>query len=251
MNRLAPLLFLLALLAIFLSSCTPPTTVPIGTVDFTPSGGPRRDTLLVFLPGLRDKSRVFAERGFVSAVKRNGIKADMIGVDAHVGYYKKREFLKRVKEDVIDPARRKGYRRIWLVGISLGGFGALWFDIENPGDVTGVVALSPYLGEPEVAAEVAAAGGLAAWKPPPGSSLDDQHRIWRGVKSYEHRDKNLKRLYLGYGLRDKFALPDSLLAAVIPGDQTFTMDGGHTWKVWRALWERILKSGAFERDGGD
>jgi pimeloyl-ACP methyl ester carboxylesterase len=239
------------LLALFLLSCTPPVTVPIKTVDFTPPGGKRRPTLLVFLPGLRDRSAVFADRGFISAVRASGVDADMIGVDAHLGYYEKKQFLQRMKEDVVDPAKRQGYRDIWLVGISLGGFGALWYDIENPGDLAGVVALSPYLGEPEVVEEVARAGGLKGWRPAANLELDDQHRIWRGLKSYESPERRLNRLYLGYGLEDKFATPDGMLAALLPPEQLFTMKGGHHWPVWRALWDAILKRRVFERKEGD
>lgn len=240
------ILFLIpfVLLALFLFSCTPPITVPVKTVNFTPSDGKRRATLLVFLPGLRDRSAVFADKGFISALRASGVEADMIGVDAHLEYYVKKQFLVRMKEDVIDPAKRQGYHNIWLVGISLGGFGALWYDIENPGDLAGVVALSPYLGEPEVVAEVARAGGLAAWHPAGNAELDDQHRIWRGLKSYESSERSLNRLYLGYGLEDKFATPDGLLAALLPPEQVFTIEGGHHWPVWRALWNAILKSRA-------
>jgi len=239
------------LLALFLLSCTPPLTVPIKTVNFTPPGGKRRPTLLVFLPGLRDRSAVFADKGFISAVRSSGVEAEMIGVDAHLGYYERKQFLVRMKEDVIDPARRQGYRNIWLVGISLGGFGALWYDIEYPGDLAGVVALSPYLGEPEVVAEVARAGGLKVWHPAANVEPDDQHRIWQGLKSYECSERTLNRLYLAYGLEDKFAAPDGILAALLPPEQLFTIKGGHHWPVWRTLWDEILKRRVFDRNGGD
>ncbi len=231
---------LLVLLTALLPACTPPTTVPIGTVNFTRSGGKPQQRLLVFLPGVRDSASVFADEGFVAAVRARGIEADMIGVEAHLGYYAEKRFLPRLKEDVIAPARRQGYRDIWLVGISLGGFGALWYDVENPGELAGVVALSPYLGDPEVIGEVVRAGGLAAWQPPAGE-IDDQHRIWRGLKGYQQREKNEKRLYLGYGLQDKFAAADALLAGLLPSDQLFTGKGGHDWDTWRALWDRILE----------
>jgi pimeloyl-ACP methyl ester carboxylesterase len=239
------------LLALFLLSCTPPVTVPIKTVEFTTPGGKRRPTLLVFLPGLRDSSAVFADRGFISAVRASGVEADMIGVDAHLGYYEKKQFLQRLKEDVIDPARRQGYRNIWLVGISLGGFGALWYDVENPGDLAGVVALSPYLGEPDVVAEVALAGGLKGWQPDEKGVLDDQHRIWRGLKSYERRERCEGRVFLGYGRQDKFATPDGMLAALLPREQVFAIEGGHHWPVWRTLWDTILKSRVFDMNRGD
>jgi pimeloyl-ACP methyl ester carboxylesterase len=175
----------------------------------------------------------------------------MMGVYAHIGYYREKKLLRRLKEDVIEPAKRRGYRRIWLVGISLGGFGAIWYDVENPADLAGIVALSPYLGEPEMVDEVKRASGLREWRPPADGEFDDQHRIWRGLKSYERGERSVGRIYVGYGLGDKFATPDGLLAAILPNKQVFTMEGGHEWPVWRALWDEILKRRVFEKGGGD
>lgn len=236
-----PSLIFLANLAMLLPSCIAPTTVPIGTVDFRQPGGKRQQTLLVFLPGIRDKAKVFVDEGFGTTLRESGIKADTIGVEAHLGYYLKKQLLSRLKADVISPAKEQGYRHIWLVGISLGGLGALWYDIENPGDVSGIVVLSPYLGEPEVVGEVLQAGGLRAWHPGLDVVLDDQHKIWQGLKTYESQEKNAQRVYLGYGQNDKFAAADGLLAAVLPPEQVFTTDGGHYWPTWKTLWKRVLE----------
>jgi len=236
------LLFLLAVPALILISCAPGISVPIGTIDFNQPGAKIQQTLLVFLPGIRDRAAVFADKGFVSAVRASGIEADMIGVEAHLDYYLKKQFLTRLKQDVIDPARQRGYRDIWLVGISLGGFGAIWYDIEHPGDLTGIVALAPYLGEAEVIDEVTAAGGLAGWLPADDIENDDQRKIWRGLKSYQSGQKSLNRFYLGYGTGDKFALPCGMLARILPPAQVFTTRGGHNWSSWRPIWDAILKS---------
>ncbi|HEX9023395.1 MAG TPA: alpha/beta hydrolase-fold protein [Geobacteraceae bacterium] len=238
---------LLAVLALLVSSCTPPVTTPIGTVDFRQPGAKRQQTLLVFLPGIHDRAEVFADKGFIAALRASGIMADMIGVDAHLGYYVKREFLPRLKNDVIIPAKKEGYRHIWLVGISLGGFGAIWYDVENPRDLAGIVILSPYLGDEEVVDEVAKAGGLTAWRPPDGSEPDDQHKIWRGLKVYEHAEKNGGRVFLGYGDKDKFATANCMLAAVLPPGQVVTADGGHDWSTWNILWQRMLPGLPMER----
>jgi enterochelin esterase-like enzyme len=235
-------LILLFLPAALLSSCAPVTTIPIGTIDFNQSGAKRQPTLLVFLPGIRDKAAVFAEKGFVSAVRKSGIEADMIGVEANFEYYQKDEILPRLKQDVIDPAKQQGYRNIWLVGISLGGFGAIWYDIEHPGDVTGIVELAPYLGDPEVIGEVATAGGLPGWQPPENIENDKQRKIWRGLKTYESRNRTMNRLYLGYGMQDKFAPACGILAALLPPAQVFTAKGGHDWSSWQPMWDAILKS---------
>jgi pimeloyl-ACP methyl ester carboxylesterase len=240
-RRRFPLQVFLVSLAMLLPSCVPPTTVPIGTVDLRQVAGKRQPLLLVFLPGIRDKASVFEDEGFVAELRASGIKADVVEVDAHLGYYIKKQFLPRLKDDVIDPARKQGYRQIWLVGISLGGFGALWYDIENPGDVTGIVVFSPYLGEQDVIDEVVQAGGLRTWHPALNVALDDQHKIWQGLQSYESQMKSTQRVYLGYGLNDKFATADGLLAAVLPPGQVLTTEGGHDWPTWKSLWQRMLE----------
>jgi pimeloyl-ACP methyl ester carboxylesterase len=223
------------------AGCVPATTTPIPTVSFNRDNAPRHHVLLVFLPGRHNDPVSYDEEGFVAAVRRAGVQADMMAVDAHLGYYQEYTFLPRLKEDVITPAKQQGYRQVWLVGISLGGFGALWYDIENPGDLAGVVALAPYLGDPEVVGEVRLAGGLAAWNPPQDGVIDDQHKIWRGMKTYTEREKSGKRLFLGYGLQDKFAEADGLLAAVLPPDQVYSIAGGHDWPTWKVLWDRVLR----------
>jgi len=224
-----------------LMSCAPLTTVPIGTVAFSQQGTKRQQTLLVFLPGIRDRAGVFADEEFVSAVLESGFSADMIGVEAHLDYYVEKQFLPRLKQDVIDPARQQGYRNIWLVGISLGGFGAIWYDIEHPGDLTGIVALAPYLGDPEMITEVAESGGISVWQPPENIENDDQRKIWRGLKSYRDGSRTVNRFYLGYGMRDKFALSCGMLAQILPAGQVFTNTGGHDWSSWKPLWNAILR----------
>ncbi len=242
---LIPLIFVVP--AVLLSACSPPVTVPIGTVDFRKPGAQRQRTLVVFLPGIHDRAEAFADEGFVTALRASGIKADMIGVEAHIGYYEKREFLPRLRKDVIAPAQKEGYRRIWLVGTSLGGFGAVWYDIENPGDLAGIVILAPYLGEREVVEEVATAGGMMAWSPAAGREPDDQHKIWRGLKVYQQAEKNSRRVFLGYGERDRFAVADGMLGAVLPPEQVFIADGGHDWRTWNILWRRMLQSLPMDR----
>jgi pimeloyl-ACP methyl ester carboxylesterase len=230
--------------ALTAAGCVPATTTPLTTISFTRGGDSAHPLLLVFLPGRGDGGASYDAEGFVAAVRRAGIPADMMAVDAHMGYYLERILPTRLHHDIITPAQRQGYREIWLIGISLGGFGALWYDIEHPGDLAGVVALAPYLGDPDVIGEVVRAGGLAAWQPPPDEVLDDQHKIWRGLKAYQGREKTMARLYLGYGRQDKFAEADGLLAAVLPSDQLFTIKGGHNWATWRILWDEILKKSA-------
>jgi hypothetical protein len=71
---------------------------------------------------------------------------------------------------------------------------------------------------------------------------DKQRKIWRGLKTYESRDRTLDRLFLGYGIEDKFAPACGMLAVLLPPAQVFTTSGGHDWSNWRPIWSAILKS---------
>ena len=106
----------------------------------------RSDTLLVFLPGAYLKPDEFEREGFISAVRERHLAADSLLVDADVSYYYDQTLSERLHADVIEPQRAKGYKSIWLVGISIGGFGALIHELSRPGSVDGIVALAPYLG---------------------------------------------------------------------------------------------------------
>ena len=83
--------------------------------------------LVVMLPGAYSVPRDFIDQGFVSRLHAQGFAVDVALADAHLGYAENGTLLERLRDDVIVPAQREGYRRIWLVGISLGGFASLGF----------------------------------------------------------------------------------------------------------------------------
>ncbi len=223
-----------------LAGCVPSARRPIETVYFTPVDAERNHCLFVFLPGQGDRPESFEAEGFVAAVRKAKLPVDMIGAYSHLGYFMENTFPERFRADVIKPAQKKGYSQIWLIGISLGGLGALWYDGKYPGEVSGLVALAPYLGEAKISREVSLAGGLASWQPGQVADNDFQRRIWRGLKTFVPWKKTSGRVYLGYGLEDRFAVPDGVFADVLPAGQVFTTDGGHDWDAWRRLWTRIL-----------
>jgi pimeloyl-ACP methyl ester carboxylesterase len=198
--------------------------------------------LLILLPGRYSSADSFSTEGFVAMARKSGITADMVAVDAHLGYYFRRTLLARLRQDVLKPAQEQGYTRFWIVGISLGGLGAVWCDTEEPGALEGIVLLSPYLGDREIVAEVAAVGGVRQWSAPPSGRADMQRDIWRMLKSYENPQRSLGRLFLGYGRQDSFAQPNVMFAELIPASQVFAIEGGHDWPTWRKLWEQILAS---------
>jgi S-formylglutathione hydrolase FrmB len=204
----------------------------------------RSDTLLVFLPGAFLKPEEFEREGFVSAVQERDLAADSLLVDADVSYYYDQTFIERLQQDVIEPQRAVGYQKIWLVGISIGGFGALIHELAKPGTVDGIVTLAPYLGRRPIGAEIHKAGGLRAWKAPEGPPPDQEvdRKLWPWLQQYASpaRPETLPPLYLGFGLGDRFAANHRLLADALPSGHVFTTEGGHDWPQWSQLWRKML-----------
>lgn len=229
---------------LLLSGCSflRPATVPLATDRDLATCSAKADTLLVFLPGAYSTIDEFVREGFVQEVRQRRIAADIVMADAHMAYYNNRTVIDRLEADVLVPARAAGYRSIWLVGISVGGFGALIHEEQRPGGVTGIVALAPYLGERELTREIGKAGGLAAWQAPAGPLPEDQveTRIWRWLQTQAKLRADAPALYLAYGTEDRFAASHRLLAAALPPQRVFTTPGGHDWAPWRRLWQQVL-----------
>jgi len=204
----------------------------------------RSDTLLIFLPGAFLKPEEFEREGFVQAVRERDLCADSLLVDADVSYYYDQTFVERLHEDVLQPQRALGYEKIWLVGISIGGFGALIHELARPGLVDGIVTLAPYLGRRPVGAEIQKAGGLRQWQPPEGPPPDQEvdRKLWPWLQQYASPQgaSALPPLYLGFGLSDRFAANHRLLADALPPERVFTTEGGHDWPQWSQLWRKLL-----------
>lgn len=219
------------------------STVPLRVLWENADCGSRPETLLVMLPGASSLPEEFLREGFVRALRERRLAVDVLLVDAHLGYYRDRTILERLQADVIAPARAKGYRKIWLVGVSLGGLGALIQARAQPADADGLMLLAPYLGERRVTDAVQADGGLKAWRgAAPDTVPDDVDlRLWQWLQAYATDPAQRPPLVLGYALGDRLAPANQLLAANLPADRVFTTAGGHDWPEWRRLWKQMLE----------
>jgi len=205
--------------------------------------------LIVFLPGRWNRALQYETEQFVQAVYDAGIQADMVAVEAHYGYYARRTVVTRLREDVVAPAQAQGYTQLWLVGVSMGGLGALLYRRDYPDDLTGVVALAPFLGDTEAITEIRAAGGVQQWQTTTMAPDDYQRQLWQWLKAHLAHPEAGARLYLGYGQQDRFAVAHQLLATCLPAAQVFTNPGGHNWQTWRSLWQAFLKQAALPSRG--
>jgi pimeloyl-ACP methyl ester carboxylesterase len=202
-------------------------------------GSPGERDLLVCLPGIGDEAQDFEDWGFVDLVRAHEWPVDVLLVDAHYGYYANRTVLDQLHRDVFLPATGAGYRSIWLAGISLGGFGALLYASRYECDLTGVVAMAPFLGTQTVVREIALAGGLARWTSTMTTS-DEIQEMWKWLQTRMHNARPTPDIFLAYGEEDIFADAHRLLASSLPGTHVLTAPGGHRWPVWRQLWKEFL-----------
>lgn len=222
---------------VFLTGCIglAPTETPISGIATARSDSPK-DTLVIMLPGRGDRANTFIAHGFQSEGLKQGI--DTIAVDAHLGYYMKRNLLPRLHEDIVLPARAAGYKKIWLLGISMGGFGSLLYAIEHSDAIDGIILLAPYLGDARLAEEIDASGGLAVWSGKSANFEEYEVGVWAWLQSavYSH---NGMPIILGYGESDGAAETHKVLARALDPSDVYTRPGGHKWTTWRPLWKKV------------
>lgn len=159
----------------------PPAVVPMQSIAVRSACRSTLAPLVVMLPGAYSRPRDFVDEGFVDALRSRGVDADVQVVDAHLRYYEDKTIVERLRQDVVRPALARGVPQVWLVGISLGGFGALGYAARHGDEIAGVLALAPYLGRRSVLQELEAAGGPAAWRrrSPPPEADDLEREVWR------------------------------------------------------------------------
>ena len=223
---------------------------PIPTLSIA---APQKATrLVVVLPGRGDDLEGLRASGIAKAVQAAWPDADVVLTGLALGWYLEGIAEKRLHDEVVAPARRRGYSQVWLVGASLGGMGAIQFDRAYPGQVSGLVLLAPYLGEDGLLDRIAAAGGVARWQPPPrpGAVTPDnfQQELWRHVQGWSRQPAQARRVWLAYGREDGFARANALLGTALPPSHVLVREGGHDWDVWSgATREVLLQAG---REGG-
>lgn len=224
--------------------------------DYFPHGPAR--CVVVFLPGVRDEAEDFAEHGFIEAMRTRGLSVDVVAADASLAYYTAGEFVERLGNDVVRPARARGYEQVWLMGLSLGGRGTLIYARAHPEEITGVLALSPYMGNPKITKEISAAGGLASWRAPQkltsrvASDLAHQRELWRWLQAVTSGTERGPAIYLGWGTSD-YWLGESfgLLGRALPPERVFPVEGGHRWATWEKAMKRFLEESDFARACSD
>jgi len=233
----------LGVLAVLLAGCAAqrPVVVPMQSIALQASPQRISPTLIVFMPGVQEQPQDIVREGFVDQVRARGIDADVVVADAHLGYFTQGVFEQRLREDIVQPARARGYRSVWLAGISLGGFGALRYARAFPGDIDGVIALAPYIAPRLDLQEVWHAGGLLRWQPvEPPRPPQHERALLLWLKGYADPALRLPPLTIGYGDRDGLQPFAPLMAGILPLEHLLSAPGGHDWSPWKAMWGQAL-----------
>ena len=219
-----------------------PAKVPMDALWLPASSSGPGHTLVVFMPGSQEVPQDIVREGFVDQLRWRHPGVDMVVADAHMGYFRNGSFEARLRADVIEPARARGYRSIWLAGISLGGMGSLLYAKSAPGEIDGLIALAPFIGSYNVLSEVAEAGGIARWQPAlPLQPGDFQRDLLRWLKGYGDPAQARPVLYIGYGTRDRLEPFPGLFDGLLPADHLLSAPGGHDWAPWKAMWVDALE----------
>lgn len=168
-------------------------------------------------------------------------QADVLLAAATYAYYRDGNVVERLHHDVVTPARRAGYARIWLAGASMGGMGALLYEREHPGTLAGVVLFAPFLGEEKLLAEIRRAGGVRHWQPgalpPEVNAANYQRQVWKHIREQPALPS---RIWLACGTDDYLMSGARLLATMLPPGRFIEMPGSHDWRTWSRIGRTVF-----------
>ena len=199
-----------------LMACTGMAQGPLDVLQYCYPETPYPKSLIVFLRGMTGTHHSFKEKGFIEAVRERNLPFDISAPNTHFAFYQARNLEARLKSEIIDPAKARGYVSIWLVGVSLGGLGALFYLKNHPEDIAGVYVIAPFLGYCRIFSEIEGAGGLSSWEPGHYASSDWQRLLWSWLKQYTQNGADTAPIYLGYGRKAAFHRSHLLLASALP-----------------------------------
>src|SRR3546814_16721028 len=98
--------------------------------------------------------------------------------------------------------------------------GVLFYEHEHPGELDGLVLLSPWLGDSDMLDEIAKAGGVSGWQPGPLPTTVDgdnyQRELLRVVTRWSDDPVQANRVWLICGPDSRMLPTARLIEPVIP-----------------------------------
>jgi hypothetical protein len=215
----------------------PVAPIPTELVPATSAKATSQRDLVIVLPGRGDDVANLRRSGIAQALQAGLPDADVLLAGVTMPYYFGGRMPQRLHEEVVVPARARGYRHVWLAGASMGGMGTLLYEQRYPQAMDGLLLFAPYLGERALVQEIEAAGGLARWQPGPVPAVVDkdnyQREVWRQMQTWTAPGaKRPGQVWLVVGRDDRLRALMPPLIAVLPPAHVLERDGGHAWAVW-------------------
>ena len=245
---------MLVLSVLLLTACLPggPTQTKIPFEQMQAKPGDKGKVLVVVLPGRGDGVANLKASGIADAIQSSMPDADVVLTGISLAYYMEGRMPQRLHQEIILPARERGYKEIWLAGASMGGMGSLMYDREYPGDVTGLVLLAPFLGERDVLKQINAAGGLDKWEAGPVPVAIDKNNfdreLWRYLKTWQNQGSSRSDdVWLAYGTSDRLSAAMPPLQKLLKPGHVMVREGGHAWVVWTPAAKEIFAAIEKER----
>lgn len=212
----------------------PKAAVPMPLTFASPRQAAPR--LMVLLPGRGDRMATFREQGFFD-LATDYLEANrdvaLVAADAHIGYYRDRQVMVRLEEDLLG---RFPESRLTVVGVSLGGLGAVMLGRRHPARIQELFLIAPYLGDRSFVERVAA--GPISERSGDGDLERELVAVWRFLLDRDARAGIV--VTVGIGDRDRFIEAARLLERRAPDITVHTVSGKHQWSAWRTLFQGWL-----------
>ncbi len=199
--------------------------------------------VVVMLPGRGDDLGGLQKRDTAQIIQQQWPDADVVLTGLTMPFYTTGVAARRLHDEVISTLKKHGYRSIWLAGISLGGMGVILYDHDYPGEVDGLLLLSPYLGKDDAQKEIRDAGGLAAWNPGPPMPVGPDtftRELWRSLKQWSDNPSRRQSVWLAYGADEPFRKPIEMMSPELPAGHVLMLPGHHNWKLWKPALHDLL-----------
>src|SRR3981081_4084138 len=101
---------------------------------------------ILFLPAAYTGPEGLVQAGFVTAVRERELPLDLVFAELNLQHLTDRTILRRIRHELVLPARALGCRSIWICGISLGGFVGLAFAERYTAEIDGLRLVAPHPG---------------------------------------------------------------------------------------------------------
>src|SRR5262249_18461408 len=90
-------------------------TVPIPAQTFNARRAAGERTMILVLPGFGADAKDMAARGVPKTIQDVWPEADVVLTSATIAYYRGSLVVDRLHDEIVVPAKRAGYQRVWLV----------------------------------------------------------------------------------------------------------------------------------------